>query len=97
MASRFWLHHIPRPFWQLADDSTHNRRTRLISYTESIDGITPDQLRGFFKDWGWPTYPSQETHLRLLQGSDFVFLAIDTGSDRVVGYITAISDGVLSA
>lgn len=69
----------------------------MISYTDSIDGITPDQLRGFFKDWGWPAYPSPETHLRLLQGSDFVLLAIDTDSDRVVGYITAISDGVLSA
>ncbi len=41
--------------------------------------------------------PSPETHLRILHGSDAVGLAIDDTTQQVVGFITAISDGVLSA
>ena len=69
----------------------------MINYTSSLDDITPDRLSGFFADWGWPSYPSPGAHLRLLKGSDEVVLAIDAGSQRVVGYVTAITDGVLSA
>jgi ribosomal protein S18 acetylase RimI-like enzyme len=67
----------------------------MIRYTESLEGIEPQDLDGFFV--GWPNPPSPETHLRLLNGSDHVVLAIDERSDRVVGFITAASDGVLSA
>ena len=67
----------------------------MIRYTESVDGIEPQDLDGFFV--GWPNPPSAETHLRLLNGSDHVVLAIDEVAGRVVGFITAISDGVLSA
>ncbi len=67
----------------------------MILYTDALDGITPDHLRGFFV--GWPNPPSPETHLRLLAGSDHVLLAIDRASDRVVGFVTAITDGVLAA
>jgi ribosomal protein S18 acetylase RimI-like enzyme len=66
-----------------------------IRYTNSAADLTPEQLSGFFE--GWPNLPSPETHLRLLQNSDYVWLAIDEETDRVVGFITAISDGVLSA
>lgn len=66
-----------------------------VVYTSSLDDITPEQLDGFFVDWGWPAYPTPETHLQLLHGSDEVVLALEEG--RVVGYITAITDGVLSA
>jgi ribosomal protein S18 acetylase RimI-like enzyme len=69
----------------------------MIEYTESIEGVTPDQLDGFFVDAGWPAYPSPETHLRLLQSSDHAVLAIDRDADTVAGFVTAISDGVLSA
>ncbi len=67
----------------------------MIHYTDMLDGITPDHLQGFFV--GWPDPPSPETHLRLLRGSDAVVLALDSQTDRVVGFATAISDGVLSA
>ena len=67
----------------------------MIGYTESLDGIEPQDLDGFFVGWSRP--PSPETHLRLLNGSDHVVLAIDETVGRVVGFITAISDGVLSA
>ena len=67
--------------------------TTAIEYTDDPTGITPDRLAGFFV--GWPTSPSPETHLRILHRSHRVWLALD--GDRVVGFITAISDGVLSA
>jgi len=67
----------------------------MISYTDSIKGITANKLRGFFV--GWPNPPSPEIHLRLLANSYKVVLAIDDKTDNVVGFITAISDGVLSA
>jgi ribosomal protein S18 acetylase RimI-like enzyme len=64
-------------------------------YINSLEGITPEMLVGFFD--GWPTPPNPETHLTLLKNSSKVVLASDKDTDRVVGFITAISDGVLSA
>jgi len=69
--------------------------TRVIVYSDSIDGIGPDDLHGFFV--GWPNPPSPDTHLRILMGSDHIALARDDESGRVVGYVTAITDGVLAA
>lgn len=66
-----------------------------IIFTESLDDITPDQLSGFFVDW--PDPPSPKTHLHFLQNSGFVILAIDDETGQVIGFINAISDGVLSA
>lgn len=68
----------------------------MIRYTDSAHAITADQLCGPFFE-GWPNPPSPETHLKLLQNSDHIVCAIDEGTDQVVGFITAISDGVLSA
>lgn len=67
----------------------------MIDYTESLDGIRPDQLQGFFE--GWPSRPDPETHVAILKGSSHVILATDPDDDRVVGFITAVSDGVLAA
>lgn len=67
----------------------------MIAYQESAEGIVPEQLGGFFG--GWPNPPAPEAHLRILHGSDHLILALDQESDRVVGYITAISDGVSCA
>jgi ribosomal protein S18 acetylase RimI-like enzyme len=65
----------------------------LITYTNRADAITADQLRGFFV--GWPVAPSVERHLELLRRSYAVELALD--GDAVVGFVTAVSDAVLSA
>ena len=65
----------------------------MIEYTDSLEGVEPPQLEGFFV--GWPSPPSPERHLELLRGSAAVVLARD--GDAVVGFVTAISDGVLSA
>jgi ribosomal protein S18 acetylase RimI-like enzyme len=65
----------------------------VISYRDSAVGVTPEQLGGFFQ--GWPNQPGPSKHLAILQGSDHVVLAFDGA--RVVGFISATSDGVLSA
>ncbi|MGH2559907.1 MAG: GNAT family N-acetyltransferase [Thermomicrobiales bacterium] len=67
----------------------------MIRYLDNAAGIGPEQLQGFFV--GWPNPPSPESHLRVLAGSDHVVLAIDDQTESVVGFITAISDGVLAA
>lgn len=68
---------------------------RMIIYIESPDNIEASQLQGFFV--GWRNPPAPETHLKLLISSDYVILAIDNDTSNVIGFITAISDGVLSA
>jgi len=64
-----------------------------ITYTSSLDGVSSSSLEGFFV--GWESVPSQETHLKVLQNRDCVVLACD--NDKVVGYVTAITDKTLSA
>jgi GNAT superfamily N-acetyltransferase len=66
-----------------------------IVYTDEPADIEPRRLHGFFV--GWPRPIAPKDHLRLLRGSDYVVLAIDTDADRVAGFITALTDGVLSA
>lgn len=66
-----------------------------VVYSTDVSGLTPGDLEGFFV--GWPAKPSPERHLEILRGSDHVVVARDGPDGRVVGFITAISDGVLSA
>ncbi len=66
-----------------------------VTYKTGTDNITPEMLAGFFV--GWPSPPSPEVHLRLLRQSDLVELAVDSSVNRVVGFVTAITDGVLAA
>lgn len=68
---------------------------RVIRFSDSLDGIEPDHLQGFFVDWTRPLSPA--AHLRVLRGSDAIVLAIEAESGRVVGFVTALTDGELSA
>lgn len=68
----------------------------MIVYTDTVAGIAPDALHGGFF-LSWPNPPSAETHLRVVRASDHVILAVDDTNGTVVGFVTAISDGVLSA
>ena len=65
----------------------------MIEYVDDLAGVEAEHLEGFFV--GWPNPPSPERHLEILRGSSHVVLARD--GERVVGFVTAISDGVLSA
>jgi ribosomal protein S18 acetylase RimI-like enzyme len=66
----------------------------MIVYEDDASAVAPELLEGFFV--GWPSPPSRERHLELLRGSAHVLLAREEDG-RVVGFVTAISDGVLSA
>jgi ribosomal protein S18 acetylase RimI-like enzyme len=65
----------------------------MIDYAEALEGVELEHLRGFFV--GWRNPPSPEQHVEILRGSAHVVLAGD--GETVVGFVTAISDGVLSA
>ena len=65
-----------------------------ITYQETTDGVDLGDLQGFFV--GWPNRPSPKTHLEILEGSDLCVLAL-SASGRVVGFISAITDGVSCA
>lgn len=67
-----------------------------LQYTETLSEITPQMLSsGFFV--GWQNPPSPETHLKILENSQYVILAIDIDTKQIVGFINAISDYILSA
>jgi ribosomal protein S18 acetylase RimI-like enzyme len=66
-----------------------------IRFLDDLNVITANQLSGFFVGWSDP--PNPETHLRILKGSYRAVLALDEQTGQVVGFVTAISDGVLSA
>jgi len=66
-----------------------------IEYTKNMSDITPNMLSGFFV--GWPNPPSAATHLKILHNSYRAFVAIDNNTGMVVGFVNAVSDGVLAA
>ena len=65
-----------------------------ITYQETTEGIDPNDLVGFF--FGWPNRPSRADHMKILQGSDLIVLALSKNG-RVLGFTTAITDRVSSA
>lgn len=68
----------------------------MIEYLDDASGITADRLRGGFFE-GWPSPPSPELHLAHLRGAEVAILAVDTATGEIVGFVTAIGDGVLTA
>lgn len=67
----------------------------VITYTSDVEDLRPDQLGGFFV--GWPTRPSRHQFAAVLRSSYRAVVALDSTTGRVVGFIAAISDGVLTA
>lgn len=67
----------------------------MIQYDDSVQGITTRMLQGFFEGWKRPHSP--EVHLAILKNSDHVVLAIDPEVGKIVGYVTALTDGVQAA
>lgn len=70
-------------------------KNKLITYKDSLDSITLDQLKGFFV--GWPEPPSAGKFLNILRQSTHVWLAIDNDDNKVVGFINSLSDNELTA
>ena len=67
----------------------------MIEYSDNVSEVTADQLGGFFD--GWAQHPSPETHVQILRSSFAAVIARDSSCHKVVGFATAISDGVLAA
>ena len=68
----------------------------MILYHSSPSDVIAGHLTGGFFE-GWPNPPAPATHLRLLAGSDAVELAVDDTTGQVVGFVTAVTDGILCA
>jgi GNAT superfamily N-acetyltransferase len=66
-----------------------------IEYRTSAAGLRWEQLDGFFV--GWAVRPSAQTLLTHLERSYRCAVAVDAAGDRVVGFASAVSDGVLAA
>ena len=66
-----------------------------IDFSQTTDGIAADELAEFFV--GWERRPSPSLHLSVLQASDRVVIARDAGTQRVVGFGTAVTDGLIAA
>jgi ribosomal protein S18 acetylase RimI-like enzyme len=64
----------------------------MIEYRTTLDGISPDDLKGFFVGWVNPLTPEQ--HYTILKNSSFIVLAYDNEQSKVVGFINALSDMV---
>lgn len=67
----------------------------MVEYHSDLSRVSTEDLRGFFS--GWPDPPSPDTHRRLLEGSTHFTVAVEPEASPVIGYIAAMSDGVLSA
>jgi len=50
---------------------------------------------GFFE--GWPNPPSKEKHRQILEKSFKSIVAVDEKNSMIIGFINAVSDGILSA
>ncbi len=66
-----------------------------FEFEDDVASVEPAQLEGFFD--GWPDPPTPETHARILRSSHAAIVAIEPDTGRVAGFVTAVSDGVLSA
>ena len=71
------------------------RGVGVIRYTDDMAEVDEGMLGGFFV--GWPRSASPAQHLAVLQGSFRAVVAIDDAAGCVVGFVTMISDGVLTA
>ena len=67
----------------------------MIRYHSNVDDLAAERLVGFFV--GWRTTPSPETLLRILRQSDRAIVAIDEKTEDVIGFVTVLTDGVLTA
>ena len=67
-----------------------------IRYQSDLAGVTAPHLAGgFFEGWAEPRTP--EEHLVILRKSHIVELAVERETEQVVGFLTALTDGVHSA
>lgn len=64
----------------------------MINYIDNTETVTSKQLEGFLAHWDF--VPPQNTLLQILRGSNHILIAQDSSNGEILGYITALSDGV---
>jgi ribosomal protein S18 acetylase RimI-like enzyme len=67
----------------------------MIIYLDESNRIAASQLQGFFV--GWKKTLSAQQHCALLYGSTHFIAAINDETAQVVGFVTALSDGIASS
>lgn len=65
----------------------------MIEYSFDVSDLTAEDVEGFFE--GWPVHPSPPVTLSILRGSSHAVVA--SHGTKVVGFATALSDGILSS
>lgn len=68
----------------------------LITYKLYSDDLGEVEIEDGFFD-GWPNPPSKDKHKLILENSYKSIVAIDNNTKKIIGFINAVSDGVLSA
>ena len=66
-----------------------------IIYSTNKDDLAPLEVSNFFE--GWPEQPNEKVLRKSIENASYIVLAIDADKKKLVGYITALSDDVLSA
>ena len=67
---------------------------REVNYSSSAEGVAEGELSDFFV--GWPQPPSNAQRRQVLEAASEVVIARDA-SGTLVGFITAVTDGVFAA
>jgi ribosomal protein S18 acetylase RimI-like enzyme len=78
-----------------SDRNTNDKNQKMIGYVDNLDNILPQMLIGFFVEFS--RRPSSEKLFEMLNNSEYKILALDTETNKVAGFINAISDHTLSA
>lgn len=68
----------------------------MISYKVYSSDLRDIEIGDGFFD-GWPNPPNKDKHRLILEESYKSMVAIDNKTDKIIGFINAISDGVLAA
>ncbi len=67
----------------------------MITYSIDKSDLIGLDISNFFEEW--PERPGEDVLRASIENATYVVLAIDPEKKRLAGYITALSDGVLSA
>lgn len=67
----------------------------LVRYAHDLTGVSGESLDGFFV--GWPVPPTLDRRYAMLRGSSEVIIAWDVPSGKLIGFISALTDGQMCA
>lgn len=66
-----------------------------ITYSIDKNDLKNLDIQNFFE--GWPNKPDENILRKSIENATYTVLAIDAENNKLAGYITALSDNVLSA